>query len=109
MRHERFVQPNPDMQQAVEELEGLVLSRYPTASFEAGPGEDDPSGIYITATVDVDDPDEVVDLVIDRMLELQIEQGLPVYLVPIRTPERVAKLRQEQAERHPVASPSLPL
>ena len=42
------------------------------------------------ATVDVDDPDEVVDLVIDRMLALQIDVGLSVHLIPIRTPERTA-------------------
>ena len=54
---------------------------------------------HITTTVDLDDPDEVVDLVIERMLELQIDEGLPVYVIPIRTAERVAALRQQQHVR----------
>jgi len=86
-------------QQAVAELTGLIKRRYPTASFAIGPGEDDPCGTHITATVDLDDPDEVTDLVIERELEYQIELGVPVYVIPIRTPERVAKLRREQARQ----------
>jgi hypothetical protein len=87
---------DPARQQAVTELAGMVKQRYPTASFAVGPGEDDPAVTHITTTVDIDDPDEVVDLVIDRMLELQIDEGIPVYVIPIRTPERVAVLRQHQ-------------
>jgi hypothetical protein len=83
-------------QDAVNELTGLVKQHYPTASFAIGPGEDDPNVTHITATVDIDDPDEVVDVVIDRMLELQIDEGIPIYVIPIRTPERVSALRQRQ-------------
>ncbi|MGH2353292.1 MAG: hypothetical protein ACRDI2_22870 [Chloroflexota bacterium] len=38
----------------------------------------------------MDDTTEVIDLIVDRMLELQIDEGLPVYVIPIHTPERVA-------------------
>ncbi len=86
---------DPVRQEAVEELIRMVRQQYPTASFEVGPGEDDPEGTYITATVDIDDPDAVTDLTIDRELELQIEQGIPVYVIPIRTPARVATLRHQ--------------
>jgi len=61
---------------------------------------------HITATIDVDDPDEVVDLVIDRMLELQLDDGIPVYLIPIHTPERVAALQRQQQRRPAVLSSS---
>lgn len=90
---------DPQRQQAIAELTELVKQHYPTTSFEIGPSEDDPDVTHITATVDIDDPDEVVDLVIDRMLELQIDEGVPVYVIPIRTPERVAALRQHQRPR----------
>ena len=44
----------------------------------------------ILATVDVDDTDVVVDVYIDRLLTLQIEDGLPLYVVPRRLhPQRV--------------------
>lgn len=81
---------------AVDELSALVREHFPTASFAVAPSEADPSVTHIIATVDVDDPDEVVDLVIDRMLELQIDEGIPVHLIPVRTPERVAALRERQ-------------
>ena len=77
-------------------MQNLVQQRYPAATFAVGRGEDNPDAVHVTATVDVDDPDEVVDLVIDRMLALQLDEGLPVYLIPIRTPERVAALLREQ-------------
>jgi len=83
-------------QSAVNELTGIIRQRYPTASFVVEPGEDDPDVTHITTTVDVDNPDEVVNLVIDRMLELQLDQGIPVYVIPIRTPERVEVLRHRQ-------------
>ncbi len=97
-------------QQAVAELIDMVRQRYPTASFEVGPGVDDPEGTFITATVDIDDPDMVTDLTIDRELELQIERGMPVYVIPIRTPERVAALRRQfiSTERPIVLSPQRP-
>jgi hypothetical protein len=38
----------------------------------------------VPATVDVEDTDAVVDVYIDRLVTLQIEEGLPVYVVPLR-------------------------
>ena len=78
----------------MDELEALISSRYPTASYQRSHGED-PEGEYLTATVDVEDTDEVVDLIIDRMLEMQIAEGLPVYVIPIRPIQRaLAALRE---------------
>ncbi len=74
---------------AIAEIQQLVSRRYPTTTYAITEG-DDPEGIYLTAVVDVDDPDEVVEVFIDRLLALQIDEGLPLYVVPIRTPERVA-------------------
>lgn len=100
---------DPARRQAVTELTGLVKQRYPTAAFAIGPGEDDPAVTHITTTVDLDDPDEVVDLVIDRMLESQFDERLPVYVIPIRTAERVAALRrQQQARKRTVEQIPLP-
>lgn len=99
-----FDQIDQARQSAVNELIGIIRQHYPAASFMVGPGEDDPAVTHITTTVDTDDPDEIVDLVIDRMLELQLDQGIPVYVIPIRTPERVGALRRRQ--KHPMAQPS---
>ena len=93
------------MQAALSELQALVRTHSPATTFTVAVGED-PEGVYLTASVDLEDPDEVMDLVVDLLLELQIDEGLPVYLIPIRTPARVAAMLTEQAGRHP--SPDLP-
>ena len=73
---------------AVVELQGMIRERYPDATFTVGPGED-PPGTYITATVDVDDLDEVFDVVVERLLDMQVEERLPVYVLTVHPIERV--------------------
>jgi hypothetical protein len=81
---------------AIEELSSLIRQHYPTATFAVSPDPDDPDIRILWATVDVDDTDQVLDLVLERQLQWQIEEGVPVYVVPIRTPERNATLLPEQ-------------
>ena len=99
MNHEQAtdVMLEPRRQQAIAELEELIQARYPTATFALRAGIDDPEATYLTATVDIDDPDEVITLVLDRLLELQLDEQLPIYVLPVHTPQRVAAtLRQVQ-------------
>lgn len=88
MSDETIDESDPRMEAALDELRGLILAVYPTASFRVS-REEDPDGIYLRATVDIDDAETVVDVVSDRLLELQIEEGLPVYVVPIEPLGRV--------------------
>lgn len=67
----------------------MLQQRYPDATFEVAPGEDNPEGVHLIATVDVEDTDQVLDLVMDRVLELQIEAGLPVHVIPEQPLTRV--------------------
>jgi hypothetical protein len=96
------INPSQDsiIQQAAEELQAMIRARFPSARFTLGRGED-PEGIYLDAEVDSDDPDEVMDLIVDRLLELQIEEGLPIHVVPLRTPERRQQLIRRQAATRP--------
>ena len=80
---------------AVAELRGMILSRYPEASFDVAPGTD-PDGLYVTVTVDVEDTDEVFDLIVGRLLDMQVDEGLPVYVLPVRPVERVVAERRER-------------
>ena len=83
------------VQERLAELRGRILGAYPAATFTVAHG-DDPEGIYLTATVDVEDPDEVTALIIDRLIEIQVEEELPLYVIPVRPVERVlAQLRQK--------------
>ncbi len=99
MRKERKPQLTPRMQGAIRELEGMILDRYPGTRFRVGPGQDDPAAVHLTAVVDTDDTEEVVDLVIDRMMELQIQEELPLFVIPIRSPARVAADLGAEPER----------
>jgi len=79
-------------------LQGAISQKYPGTVFQVGRAEDDPNSIHITAIVDIDGPDEVGDLVLDRVLELQVDEGIPIHVIPIRTPKRVmAELREQLA------------
>jgi hypothetical protein len=96
--NERMEALSPKMQHALEELQGIIVQHYPTATFAVSRGEDNPEAVHLTTIVDLDDPDEVLDLVINRLMELQVADKLPVYVIPVRTPERVAALRRALAQ-----------
>jgi len=97
MRPENPVPLTPRMEEAVQELKGMITTRFPQAGFVVEEGAD-PKGIYLVTTVDIADTDEVIDLVGDRLLELQVEEGLPIYVTPLRPIERViAQLREREA------------
>lgn len=88
---------DPRTQGALDELRRVIEERYPGAQFDVAFGHDEPKNVHLMTAVDLDDPDEVLDLVIDRLVELQVEERIPVYVIPLRTPERrLAALRAEQ-------------
>jgi hypothetical protein len=94
----------PRVLAAVNELEELVRSRYPDATFSVGRGQDDPEAIHIYATVDLEDTEPVVDLVIERELALLLDEGLPVQVIPLRTPKRNAAVIQAQQQARNLSS-----
>jgi len=81
----------------------MILARHPETTFSVG--EPDEHGVvFVSDMVDVDDPDDVTAIFIDRLVDLLVEDGLPVYVVPVRTPAREAieRHRQQQARAIPV-------
>jgi len=93
------------MEEAVHELKGLITARFPQAAFVVEEGYD-PEGIYLVTTVDIADTDEVMAVVGDRLVELQVEEGLPVYVTPLRPITRVvAQLREREAATPPAPLP----
>lgn len=102
MSAERLPKRDPRHQQAVTELIELVRQHYPTATFTVEPGQDNPTATHIMATVDVDDPDEVTDLVIERESALQIDEGIPIYVIPVQTQERALAAMRRARARHQV-------
>ena len=105
MRQERPVPLTPAMEKAVNELKGTISERFPQASFVVEEGFD-PKGIYLVTTVDIADTDAVIDVVGDRLVELQVDEGLPVYVTPLRPIKRVvAQLREQEAATPPSPLP----
>jgi hypothetical protein len=105
MRPERPVHLTPRMEEALHELQRLITARFPQAAFVVEEGFD-PEGIYLVTTVDIADTDEVTALVGDRLVELQVDEGLPVYVTPLRPIERVvAQLREREAATLPSPLP----
>lgn len=101
---------DPRIQGALAELRAMIHRHYPAATFTVSHG-DDPEGIYLNVVVDVDDVDEVADVVTHRLVDMQVEEGLPVYVIPEWPPERIAAYWRERANEpnatRPV--PALPL
>jgi hypothetical protein len=105
MSEEIQITITPRAQAALDELQAMIAACYPEATFAVEIGYE-PAGIYLVATVDVEDLDDVFDVVSNRLLDIQVEDGIPVS-VTLRQPiERVmAQLREQQARK---SSPLLP-
>jgi hypothetical protein len=54
-------------------------------------------------TVDVPDTSEVVEAVLDRVLRLQIDEKLPIHVVPIRPHARVLEMLRAEQQTRPTA------
>jgi hypothetical protein len=105
MSQELAIPLSPAMKKAVNELKARISERFPQASFVVEEGFD-PKGIYLVTTVDIADTDEVIDVVGDRLVELQVDEGLPIYVTPLRPIQRVvAELREREHATPPSPLP----
>lgn len=75
-------------QAALAELQQSIQAHYPDAAFHVAPGPEDRAEIHLIVVVDLEDTDEVLDLVIERLLYFQVDEGLPIYVSPRRTVAR---------------------
>jgi hypothetical protein len=93
------------MRLAVAEFKALISERYPEAQFELLEG-DDPEEVYLRVVVDVDDLGEVRALYRDRLVDLQVDEGLPLTLVSVRPVPR-QRLQRRPAPLLPAMPPQL--
>src|SRR5919205_2806796 len=90
----------PRMRQAVEELKGLVREHYPDATFQVARSPEEPGTVHLLTTIDREDLDEVLDPIVERIVELQTDERLPIHVIPMQPPERVlAMLREKEAAK----------
>lgn len=95
---QQFNVTDPRMQAPVTELQELIRLHFPSTTFTVAEFEN-PDSIYMRAIVDVDDTDEVTAVFIDPLVDFQVDDGLSNYVVPVRTPERIAAQWREQDAR----------
>jgi len=106
MTQSRSLTLEPDVKQAVDELISLIRTAYPSARFEVRSAPDDASTTLLEVTVEVDDPEEVLALVFERMEELRIDEGVPILVVPLQTLDRAAALPKANMSGAPVTMPA---
>ena len=105
MKSENHVHLTPRMQEAIQELKRLITARFAQATFVVEEGFD-PEGVYLVTSVDIVDTDEVIAVVGERLVEMQVDEGLPLYVTPLRPLDRViAELRNRETATPPASLP----
>jgi hypothetical protein len=99
---------SPRMQRAVNELADLIRAQYPEAAFQVRRSPEDARTIHLLPIVDVEDRDEILDIVVDRMMEFQIREKLALFVIPLRTPTCEAQTRAV-LQREPHRAPIMPV
>jgi hypothetical protein len=93
---------------AIDELETLIRAQYPSALFQVEPDPEGSDALWLTTTVDLEDTEQVLELVIDKVMEIQLDRGLPIHVLPLRPIERVlAELQSTQQAEKAAAKPGV--
>ena len=69
-------------QKAIDEMKTMIRAAYPEACFHAYLGED-PVGVYLNAYTSAEDDFLVLDLISDRLVDLNIDKGVRLYVIPL--------------------------
>jgi hypothetical protein len=77
------------MQRVIAEVEARILAVLPEATFRLVEGED-PIGLYLDAYTDAEDAFAVLDLVSDWLVNLSVNAGTPLHVIPL--PQKASAL-----------------
>ena len=78
------------MRVVIEQIERLILTAYPSAAFDVGFDEETgATWVTVFTNFDGNDWDDVVDVSIDRLLDIQDDQGLWLHFMPVSIRDRV--------------------
>jgi hypothetical protein len=70
------------MQRVLAEVQARIKAVYPEATFTVAVG-DDPVGVYLDAYTDAPDGFAVLDLVSDWLVDLHVNEGLFIHVIPL--------------------------
>src|SRR5262245_55903379 len=83
--------PVKRIREAAEELKSTIRAKYPDAQFRLTRAPDSRYGWHLWTTVDVEDPEEVKELTIERELDLLEKEHIPLYVIA---------MGRDRADRH---------
>lgn len=88
---------NPRIQAALDELKTRILAIFPDATFDVSVGAigDGSRRVYLHVTADAESVMDVLESCAERLVDMEVEEGLPVDVLPHLTPERMAQARAE--------------
>lgn len=89
---------DPKLHQAAEDIAARIRRDYPDAQISIEENLDPPK-LYVVATVDLYDTDPVFDSYVDRLIDYQIEDRLPLDVIVYRTPEREQEVLERERDR----------
>src|SRR5438128_1628358 len=81
---------NNKIKRAITDMQRLISRVYPDTTYTVS-YQDDPEGVQMIATVDTEDLDGVIDCFIDRLLKIQVDEGLPLYIIPVRPARQIVE------------------
>jgi hypothetical protein len=73
---------NDTMQRVITEAQARIRAVYPDATFRLVEGED-PTGLYLDAYTDAEDAFAVLDLVSDWLVDVSINEGVHLHVIPL--------------------------
>ena len=91
--HEEGAGWTNEMVTAITEIQSLISDAFPGTLYETS-YQDDPAGMHMIAKIDTEDIDAVVDCFIDRLLTMQVDENLPLYVIPVRSAKQAVKQTQ---------------
>jgi hypothetical protein len=88
---------NDTLQHVIKEVEARILAVYPDATFRLVEGED-PVGLYLDAYTDAEDAFAVLDLVSDWLVDLSVNDGVHLHVIPL--PQEATALHVSKQQQH---------
>ena len=75
--------PYSRVKEAAEELKAIIRTRYPDAQFRLARDPNQQRSWLLWTAVEVEDPEEVTNLVVDREVDMLSEEHIPLHVIVI--------------------------
>ena len=92
---------NDPLQHALAEVQARITAVYPEATFRLVEGED-PPGLYLDAYTNAEDAFAVLDLVSDWLVDLSINEGVHLHVIPL--PKEAAEAPASSESARPLST-----